>query len=114
GAACNTSHNVGWAVIPLLAGVLAVHHGWRYGLIVPGGIAIISGCFLCFRLRDRPASRGLPSVGRWRSDRQELDQEQKSAKLPLMLMLKKYIFCNKYIWLLATSYVFVYVGRIGI
>lgn len=113
-AACNTSHNVGGAVIPLLAGVLAVHHGWRYGMIVPGVIAIISGCFLCFRLRDRPASMGLPSVGRWRSDSQELDQEQKSAKLPLMLMLKKYIFFNKYIWLLATSYVFVYVVRIGI
>lgn len=29
-------------------------------------------------------------------------------------MLKKYIFFNKYIWLLATSYVFVYVVRIGI
>lgn len=113
-AACNTSHNVGGAVIPLLAGVLAVHYGWRYGMIVPGIIAMISGGFLCFRLRDRPVSLGLPSVGRWRNDWQELDQEQKSAKLPLMVILKKYIFSNKYIWLLATAYVFVYVVRIGI
>jgi len=113
-AICNTSHNVGGAVIPLLAGVLAVNYGWRYGMIVPGLIAIVSGCFLCFRLRDRPVAMGLPTVGQWRVDPQELEQEQTSAKLPLMEILKRYIFTNKYIWLLAISYVFVYVVRIGI
>ncbi|AHG19136.1 MFS transporter [Chania multitudinisentens RB-25] len=113
-AICNTSHNVGGAVIPLLAGVLAVNYGWRYGMIVPGIIAIISGCFLCLRLRDRPVAMGLPSVGNWRMDPQELNQEQNSAKLPLLEILKRYIFTNKYIWLLAISYVFVYVVRIGI
>ncbi|AKJ43381.1 MFS transporter family glucose-6-phosphate receptor UhpC [Pragia fontium] len=113
-AVCNTSHNVGGAIIPLLAGYLAVQYGWRYGMIVPGIIAIVVGCFLCFRLRDRPVSMGLPTVGYWRDDQLEIEQEQKSAKLPIMEILKRYIFTNKYIWLLAISYVFVYIVRIGI
>lgn len=113
-AICNTSHNVGGAIIPLLAGVLAVNYGWRYGMIVPGVIAILVGFFICFRLRDRPASMGLPTVGHWRADALELEQEHKSERLPIWEILKRYIFTNKYIWLLAISYVFVYVVRIGI
>ncbi len=113
-ALCNTSHNVGGALIPLLAGVLTVHYGWRYGMIVPGIIAIITGAFVCYRLRDRPVSMGLPSVGQWRSDALELQQEQQSAALPLAAILRRYIFTNRALWLLAASYVFVYIVRIGI
>lgn len=60
---CNTSHNVGGAIIPLLAGGLAVHYGWRYGMYIPGIIAIIVGLFVCLRLRDKPSTMGLPTVG---------------------------------------------------
>ena len=46
-AICNTSHNVGGAIIPLLAGWLAIHYGWRYGMIVPGIVGIVVGIILC-------------------------------------------------------------------
>ncbi|MGG1659955.1 MFS transporter family glucose-6-phosphate receptor UhpC [Brevibacillus sp. NRS-1366] len=113
-ALCNTSHNVGGALIPLLAGGLTVHYGWRYGMFVPGVIAIVAGLFVCWRLRDRPASMGLPTVGEWRNDSLELEQERESKKMPMMQILVRYIITNKYIWLLSISYVLVYIVRIGL
>lgn len=113
-AICNTSHNVGGALIPLLAAALAMSFGWRYGMIVPGLIGIAVGLLLCVRLRDRPAAMGLPTVGVWRRDELELEQEKNSAKLPMWQVLRRYVFGNRFIWLLAASYLFVYVVRIGI
>ncbi|EMN4130857.1 MULTISPECIES: MFS transporter family glucose-6-phosphate receptor UhpC [Providencia] len=111
---CNTSHNVGGAIIPLLAGGLAVHYGWRYGMYIPGIIAIVVGLFVCLRLRDKPSTMGLPTVGHWRNDELELQQEASSRKLKLWPILVQYIFTNKYVWLLAISYILVYIVRIGL
>lgn len=111
---CNTSHNVGGAIIPLLAGGLAVHYGWRYGMYIPGVIAIVIGLFVCLRLRDKPSTMGLPTVGHWRNDQLELQQEASSRKLKLWPILVQYIFTNKYVWLLAVSYILVYIVRIGL
>nr|ELR5038234.1 MFS transporter family glucose-6-phosphate receptor UhpC [Providencia stuartii]ELR5082169.1 MFS transporter family glucose-6-phosphate receptor UhpC [Providencia stuartii] len=111
---CNTSHNVGGAIIPLLAGGLAVHYGWRYGMYIPGVIAIVIGLFVCLRLRDKPSTMGLPTVGHWRNDQLELQQEASSRKLKLWPILVQYIFTNKYVWLLAASYILVYIVRIGL
>ncbi len=114
-AVCNTSHNVGGAIIPILAGWLAMQYGWRYGMVVPGIIGIITGIIICLILRDRPESMGLPKVGEWREDELEMEQVRTSAKnLSTMTILRKYIITNKFIWLLAVSYVLVYVVRIGV
>ncbi|OXS29485.1 MAG: regulatory protein UhpC [Desulfovibrio sp. MES5] len=114
-AVCNTSHNVGGAIIPLLAGWLAIHYGWRYGMIIPGIIGIVAGVILCIVMRDRPESMGLPKVGEWRKDQLELEQVKKSeSSLTTWQVLRLYVFTNKYIWLLAISYVLVYVVRIGV
>ena len=114
-AMCNTSHNVGGAIIPLLAGYLAVHYGWRYGMVIPGIIGIVAGVLVCVLLRDRPESMGLPKVGEWRKDELEIEQVKKSDNtLSTWTILKKYVLTNKYIWLLALSYVLVYVVRIGV
>ena len=114
-AVCNTSHNVGGAVIPILAGWLAMQYGWRYGMIVPGIIGIAVGLLICVFLRDRPESMGLPKVGEWRNDELEMEQVRASAQnLSTMTILRKYVITNKFIWLLALSYVLVYVVRIGV
>ncbi|CVK19257.1 MFS transporter family glucose-6-phosphate receptor UhpC [Sporomusa sphaeroides] len=114
-ALCNTSHNVGGAIIPILAAYLAVHYGWRYGMIVPGIIGIVFGILVCIFLRDRPESMGLPKVGEWRNDELEMEQVKKSASdLSTFTILRKYILTNKFVWLLALSYVLVYVVRIGV
>ena len=113
-SAWNTAHNVGGALIPLIVSTIALQHGWRYGMIVPGLIAIIAGLFLCWRLRDTPSAMGLPTVGEWRKDAMELAQQTQDAGLSHRQILRKYVLGNPYIWLLACCYVLVYVVRTAI
>ncbi|HDM8207620.1 TPA: MFS transporter [Vibrio campbellii] len=110
----NTAHNVGGALIPLLVGFLTYHYSWREGFIVPGVIGVILGVIVCWRLRDKPTTQGLPTVGQWRDDKLELAQENHGQGLSYKEILKQYVFNNKYIWLLAFSYVLVYIVRTAI
>ncbi|MDP2544473.1 MFS transporter [Photobacterium damselae subsp. piscicida] len=110
----NTAHNVGGALIPLVVGYLTLHFGWRYGFMLPGIIAVVIGLFICWRLRDKPVTLGLPSVGRWRKNHLEIAQENEGLGLSSRDILHKYVIKNKYIWLLAFSYVLVYIVRTGI
>lgn len=107
----NTSHNLGGAIIPILSGAVALWWGWRYGMIVPGILAIIVGIGLIVFLRDRPRSMGLPTVGEWRNDKEEIAYEKVGTGLSRWMILKEYIFKNKVIWILAISYAVVYVIR---
>lgn len=113
-ACWNTAHNVGGALIPLLVGFLTLHYGWRYSFFVPGIIAIVVGLLLCWHLRDKPISMGLPSVGHWRHDNLDIAQENEGIGLTQRQILLKYVLTNKYIWLLALSYVLVYIVRTAI
>ncbi|HGS5630921.1 TPA: MFS transporter [Vibrio parahaemolyticus] len=110
----NTAHNVGGALIPILVGYLTLHYSWREGFILPGIIGVLLGLFVCWRLRDKPTTMGLPSVGQWRNDALELAQENYGRGLTYREILKSYVFNNKYIWLLAFSYVLVYIVRTAI
>ncbi|SUT88171.1 regulatory protein UhpC [Actinobacillus ureae] len=110
----NTSHNLGYAVIPLLAGAATLAWGWRYGMIIPSVIAVVVGIGLCVLLRDRPASMGLPTVGEWRNDIAEQKHESDGLGLTTWEILKQYVFKNKIIWALVISYGLVYIVRTGI
>ncbi|WP_051868253.1 MFS transporter [Vibrio sp. ER1A] len=110
----NTAHNVGGAMIPLLVGFLTFHYSWREGFIIPGVISVLIGLFLCWRLRDKPTSMGLPTVGQWRNDKLELAQENDGVGLKPKQILWSYVLNNKYIWLLAFSYILVYIVRTAI
>lgn len=108
----NTSHNIGGALIPLLAAALIEYFGWRYALYVPGIICIGMGVVVIFCLRDTPMSLGLPDVEKWRNeDVPESLKHDEEAKPSTKEILFKYVLKNKYIWLLATAYFFVYVMR---
>ncbi|OBX03082.1 MFS transporter [Gallibacterium genomosp. 3] len=110
----NTAHNVGGALIPLIIGYLTLHYSWRHGFIFAGISAIVIGIMLMLRLRGIPESMGLPSVGQWRNDQLELAQEREGADLSWREILQRYVFFNKYIWLLALSYTLVYIVRTAI
>lgn len=110
----NTSHNIGGAIIPILSGSIALVLGWRYGMIIPGIIAIVIGVIICFLLRDRPRSMGLPTVGEWRNDPAEIRHEEQGSGLSHWIILKEYIFKNSIIWVLALSYAVIYIIRTGI
>ncbi|MGY5612928.1 MFS transporter family glucose-6-phosphate receptor UhpC [Vibrio brasiliensis] len=110
----NTCHNLSGAIIPITIGFAAVTWGWRFGFILPGSLAIIVGVMLCFRLRDKPTSMGLPTVGEWVNDPIEIAHEAEGRGLPFWQIVKTYVLANKYIWLLCSSYLLVYVVRIAI
>ncbi|MBI2743851.1 MAG: MFS transporter [Chlamydiales bacterium] len=109
----NSSHSVGGALIPLLAAGCAEYYGWRYAMYVPGVLCIAVGLFVINRLRDTPQSLGLPPIEKFRDDYPSAKHEQEK-ELPLKEILFKYVLSNKYIWLLAASYFFVYIIRTGI
>ncbi len=107
----NTSHHVGSALIALLISFLTLHVSWREGVIVPGCLGILAGLFLCWRLRDKPTTMGLPTIGQFRHDHLEKIHENQGRGLTTREILKTYVFCNKSIWLLSFSYVLVYLVR---
>lgn len=110
----NTAHNVGGALIPLIVGYTTLHYSWRYGFMIAGILVIIIGFILFWRLRDTPTAMGLPSIGKWKNDPLEQIQEQEGAGLNWSVILRQYVFMNKYIWLLAFSYTLVYIVRTAI
>lgn len=110
----NTAHNVGGALTPMLVAAITLHYGWRLGMMLPGVLAIIGGLFLCWRLRDKPQTMGLPSVGQWRQDALEIEQQQVGEGLNRRQILRRYVLNNPYLWLLGCSYVMVYVVRAAI
>lgn len=112
----NTSHSVGGALIPLLAAFCAQLWGWRYAMYVPGCMCIVVGFFLMNRLRDTPQSLGLPTIEKYRNDypATSAHDERQEKELSVKEILFSYVLNNKFIWVLAISYFFVYVIRTAI
>lgn len=112
----NVSHNVGAAVIPLIAGACLQYFGWRYAMFIPGLICILASFFLVNRLRDTPQSLGLPSIEKFRNDYTGTSKAQVEGEKELSTkeIFLDYVLRNKYIWMLAAAYFFVYIVRTGI
>jgi len=111
----NTSHNLGGALIPIVAAFFVQYYGWRYALFVPGGICILVGLFLLNRLRDTPRSLGLPKIEEFKNDFPDSTSAMREKEnLTVKEILFKYVLYNPYIWILAVSYFFVYIIRTAI
>ncbi len=106
----NTSHSIGGALIPLVAGICAQTLGWRYSMYVPGALCIVIGLFLINRLRDTPQSLGLPPIEKFKNDYPAKKSFQ-DKEISVKEILFKHVLSNKYIWVLAISYFFVYIIR---
>ena len=108
------SHQAGTFLSFILAGHIASHFGWRAAFLVPGVLALITALWLFERLRDRPQSLGLPDIEVYNnepcSQKKANDEENDMSYIQIF---KKYILCNKTIWLLAIAYIFVYIIRFG-
>jgi len=110
----NVSHNVGAFVIPWIVGA-CLYYGWRYAMFVPGVLCIFGSLFLLNRLRDTPQSLGLPSIEKFRNDYPPNSKRGEQEKeLSTKEILIDYIIKNKYIWLLAAAYFFVYIVRTAV
>jgi len=109
----NSSHSVGGALIPLVAGCCCKFLGWRYAMFIPGSLCIMVGFFLINRLRDTPRSLGLPPIEKFKNDypAQKVGEEK---DLNPKKILFDHVLKNKTMWILAISYFFVYIVRIAI
>ncbi|MBQ2645231.1 MFS transporter [bacterium] len=109
----STSHQFGTMLGAVLAGFIIAHFGWRAAFIIPG-IINLGMCFMTYKLmKDKPTTQGLPEVEMYREGTVPTAEEDAEADLSYMDILKKYIFFNKTIWILAIAYIFVYICRYG-
>lgn len=109
----SVAHNVGAFITPWVVGLCLEYFGWRAGMYIPGVVCLLGSAFLINRLRDTPQSMGLPPIEKFRNDyptkKADLDEPKESTR-----ELLAGIVTNKYIWLLAIAYLFLYVLRMGI
>lgn len=121
----NSSHQVGAALIFVMAGALVSHYGWRAGFVIPAIIAGLVSLFLAVRLRDTPASLGLPPVEEYlasRTDSTRPSAPTAVAKEPahggdareFRDYLHEQVFGRPELWLLCLANFFVYVIRYGV
>lgn len=134
-----TSHNIGGALIPLIAAFLASTFSWKLALLLPGIFSIFIGLFLINRLRDIPQTLGLPKVEDFRNNpknpsfkqqkdntpidkNQQLNAKEHNEKanesnqkiLPIKQILFDFVLSKPLIWALGFTYFFVYALRITI
>lgn len=110
---CSTSYTVGGVLVAYLATFCAGLYGWRVGMWIPGVICIGVGLWLLNRLRDVPQSLGLPSVEEYRGEAvPETDVDKENIdRMSVKQILFEQVLNNKYVWVLAFSYFFIYFLR---
>lgn len=104
----NTSHSIGAGLVAIICGqLIASYHNWRLCFWVPGIVALIGAVYLWFSLRDTPRSLGLPEVEGTESKKPEGTETSAEFKA----FVRKNVFGNPYIWLIALANFFVYTIR---
>lgn len=82
--------------------------GWKLVFYISGSIALLTSIALLFTLTDKPESVGLPKIEDYMNDKMPVKAESDMSHGEI---LKKYIFGNKFLWMLAFAYIFVYFVR---
>jgi len=108
----NIAHNLGAFVTPWIVGFTLQYFGWRAGMYVPGIACFLGALFVINRMRDTPQSLGLPSIEKFRNDYPSKTSKEQDKGLSTRELLKD-VLSNKYVWIIAVAYFFVYVLRMG-
>ena len=92
----------------------AQHYGaWKLTFLIPGVIAAFGVIFVIWCLRDTPKSVGLPELaGSGTGETQKVAEDQNSAEYKEFV--KKHVFKNPVIWMLAVADFFVYIIRFAV
>ena len=117
----NASHSLGAGIVIALCGWLLTKFGtsaWHLCFSVPAVICLIGAVGVFFTLRDTPSSVGLPEVEELDSDKgtssAENQAEEQLEGSRYKYFLKKLVFRNPVIWILALSNFCIYVIRFTI
>lgn len=104
----NTSHSVGAFFVAVICGYLTK---WQLCFWIPAAIAFMGIFFIILTLRDTPKSVGLPELPKVKG---ELDDSQRQDPKAFRRFLRKRVFQNPVIWVLAITDLFVYIVRFAI
>lgn len=107
----NTSHSIGAALVVIICGYI-VTLGWRWCFYVPALIALVGAVALWFTIRDVPSSVGLPAIVPEGVSKQEAEYEGSGKEFKQFV--RKQVFGNPVIWILALSNFFVYTIRYAV
>jgi phosphoglycerate transporter family protein len=110
----NASHQMGGAIIYLVAGYLVANYGWRSAFWVPGAFALFISIWLLNRLPHSPESIGLPPVEQYQQDGIPVAADPDAAGLTPWQNFRDNILRNRWVWVVSVGNFFVYVVRIGI
>ena len=106
----NTSHSVGAAIVSVICGyIIATTGDWRYCFWLPAAIAATGVVFVIITLRDTPKSVGLPELENTKTELDDNDSPE-----AFRAFLRKKVFRNPIIWVLAVTDLFVYVVRFAV
>ncbi len=114
----NTSHQVGLSIVLVMAGYLGEYFGWRYIFWVPAALAGLTSLFLLERLRDTPASLGLPEPEVYTGDQKmeentKVAEEKKQTTKEFWQFLCHNVFNNPYLWMICIANFLIYILRYG-
>ena len=107
-----SSHQLGTCVAFILAGFLVPKFGWQSAFIIPGVLNFLVCIYLYKHLYDKPSVMGLPDIEMYKDGKTE-EEEKDDLNLSYFDILKKYIFSNKTLWLLALAFMFLNISRFG-
>ena len=106
----NISHSIGAALAAVFCGYIIARTGnWRYCFFAPAAMGFLGVAFIVITLRDTPSSVGLPDLPNTKT---ELDDDDSPAAF--RAFVRKKVFLNPIIWLLAITDLFVYIVRFAV
>lgn len=104
----STSHSIGAFFVAVICGYLTK---WQLCFWIPAAVAFMGIFFIMLTLRDTPKSVGLPELPRVEG---EIDDSEQRNPKAFRRFLKKRVFLNPVIWVLAITDLFVYIVRFAI
>lgn len=111
----NSSHQIGGAIILVLAAYLVTNYGWQSAFYVPAVIGVLGGLFIILQMRDTPQSVGLPPIEVYKGDVQtDAPETTDSGQAPFWENFREHILTNPMIWLVCIGNFFIYIVRISV
>lgn len=119
----NTSHSIGAGLAIIFCGyvvsfswenyfhapsMFAQH--WRWCFLLPAALVLVGAIFVFFLVRDTPSSVGLPELKGGESKAQTKKEESAEFKA----FVRKKVFLNPTIWIIALGNFFLYITRFAI
>jgi len=89
----------------------ATHYGaWKWCFLIPGMVAVGGTILALLTLKDTPQSVGLPEIEGTHTGKEETEGKKGAHTA----FLRHMVFRNKWVWIISSANIFVYVLRMGV